>query len=465
MPQGRYPFYTGPSGKWVTAGPGVWVAGLFPGTLWQLYAATGDPEWRAAADARQAPLGRLARNRSTHDLGFIILNSFGHGYELTGNEAYRRTLLRAADSLASRFDATVGAIRSRGSPARRRHTVIIDNMVNLELLFWAAKNGGDPAWYADALLHARRTLRDHVRADGSTRQAVRYDWHTGRATGRPVLQALGRHSVWARGQAWGLYGFAMAYRESGDPALLGGARSTADWFIARLPRDRVPYWDFALAGRPHEPRDSSAAAIAASGLYQLAAVDPDAARASRYRGAADSILRSLSSSAYLARGADAQSILLHGTQNGRKGNVDTGLISGDYYFVEALLRQLSPPPAGSSATRIQVESGSAGVGRALRRGVPVRVWGSEPGRIRTALIPRHGTARAFGRHGRHLDVVGRAEAQLTHAGWTTVRVPISRRARRHLHGGGAATMLLSAVLEGGGGGGDATAVPVKLARG
>jgi hypothetical protein len=464
VPPGRYPFYTGPDGSWVNASPRVWVAGLFSGTLWQLYAATGDPFWRTAAEARQAPLGRIARDRSTHDLGFIILNSFGQGYALTRDEAYRSTLLRAADSLATRFDAAVGALRSTGSPIRRRRTVIIDNLVNLELLFWAATHGGDPAWYGAALLDARRTLRDHVRPDGSTRQAVRYDWHTGRIKGRPPLQALGKHTVWARGQAWGLYGFAMAYRESGDPALLAGARSTADWFISHLPPDRVPFWDFSVAGRPHQPRDSSAAAIAASGLHQLAALDPDSARAARYRNAADSILGSLSSSAYLARGTDSQSILLHGTQNGRGGNVDTGLIHGDYYFVEALLRHLSPPEPDSPTTRITALEGKAGVRKGLHRGVRVKVWGSEPGRIRAALIPRRKTARALGRHGRRLDVVGRGHAELAQRGWTTIRVPLSRRAKRHLRGRTRAKLLLSAVLEGSDGGSDATAASVKLSK-
>jgi hypothetical protein len=464
VPQGKYPYYTGRGGDWVTTGPRTWVAGLFPGALWQLYGATGDPYWRTQAEARQAPLGKRTRDRSTHDLGFIVFNSFGNGYRFTRSDADRRVLLRAADSLATRFDAAVGAIRSRRAPARRRRTVIIDNLVNLELLFWAAKHGGDPAWYGAALSSARRTLRDHVRPDGSTRQAVRYDWHTGRITGRPPLQALGKHSVWARGQAWGIYGLAMAYRESRDPALLGGARSAADWFISHIPPDRIPFWDFSVAERPHEPRDSSAAAIAASGLYQLAAVDPDGARAAGYRRAADSILAALSSASYLAEGRRTDSILLHGTQDGRKGNVDTGLIHGDYYFVEALLRHLSPPEPDSPTTRITALEGNAGVRKGLRRGVRVKVWGSEPGRIRVALIPRRKTARALGRHGRHLDVVGRGHAELAERGWTSIRVPFSRRARRHLRGRTRAKLLLSAVLEGSDGGGDATAASVKLSR-
>jgi hypothetical protein len=237
-----------------------------------MYEGTGDTHWREWAEAWTAGLADEKNDTSTHDVGFKIFSSFGHGYRLTGNAAYREVILQAARTLATRFNPTVGCIRSWD---RNRFPVIIDNMMNLELLFWASKNGGDSAWYDMAVSHALQTMKNHVREDGSTYHLVDYDPDTGAIINKFTVQGYDKESTWARGQAWGMYGFTMAYRETGDVRFLNTAQLIADYFIDNLPEDRVPYWDFEAPNIPHEEKDSSAAAIAASGLLELSTLVMD----------------------------------------------------------------------------------------------------------------------------------------------------------------------------------------------
>jgi unsaturated chondroitin disaccharide hydrolase len=333
---GSYPFLTRSSGDWSGKGPSWWTSGFYPGSLWLVYGHTRNPYWRAEAQRLQAGLESQKNNDSTHDVGFIVFNSFGNGYKATGDASYRKVVLRAAASLASRYSPKVGAIRSWGDSSSHNFTVIIDNMMNLELLFWASRHGGKRAWYRLAVKHAERTMRDHVRPDGSTYHVVDYNPDTGAVRRKRTAQGYRAGSTWSRGQAWALYGFAMTYRETGDARFLQTARKAADWFLDHLPPDKIPLWDFSAQGS--QPRDSSAAAIAASGLLELSTREPQRGRGRRYRSAARSIIRSLSSRAYLARGTPSQSILLHGTANKPSGESNSGLIFGDYYFVEALLR-------------------------------------------------------------------------------------------------------------------------------
>jgi unsaturated chondroitin disaccharide hydrolase len=335
---GQYPVRSDAAGTWVTSDASGWTSGFLAGALWLMVERTGEPVWRQRAEAWQAGLESQKDNTSTHDLGFMLYNSFGQGYRLTGDDAYRQILLTAAGSLASRYSPTVGAVRSWGGRNNPVFTVIVDNMMNLELLFWAADHGGDPAWRDMAVTHALTTARDHVRPDGSTYHVVDYSARTGAVTSRGTHQGFSATSTWSRGQAWAVYGFTMAYRETGDARFLDTARRTAAYFLAHLPEDHVPYWDFDLPSLVGEPRDSSAAAIAASGLLELARLEPDRRASGRYRDAATAMLTSLSSPAYLASGTTRGAILLHGTQNKPAGNFDTGLIFGDYYFLEALLR-------------------------------------------------------------------------------------------------------------------------------
>jgi unsaturated chondroitin disaccharide hydrolase len=329
-----YPSYTDATGAWRTTGAGAWTSGFLAGSLWLQHEWTGDQVWRIRAEEWQAGLEAQKANTTTHDVGFMVFVPFGNAHRLTGHEPYRQVALTAAGSLAGRYSAVVGATRSWNSS--RDFRVIVDNMVNLELLFWAARNGGSREWRDMALSHALRTRADHVRPDGSTYQIVNYDPRSGAVRSKATRQGLSRDSTWSRGQAWAVHGFATAYRETGDERLLETARRTADWFVEHLPADRVPYWDFDAA-RSGEPRDSSAAAIAASGLVELGRHDPDPARGRRYVGAARDILASLASG-YLARGPAVEAVLLHGTYNRPDGRADSGLVWGDYYLLEALLR-------------------------------------------------------------------------------------------------------------------------------
>jgi unsaturated chondroitin disaccharide hydrolase len=356
-----YPYYTNSLGAWKTTSASSWTSGFFPGSLWLEYQQTFDTAWRSRAESRQAGIESQKYNTSTHDLGFMVLNSFGNGYRLTGNDAYRQVVLQAARSLATRYSPAVGAIRSwNTSPSTFR--VIVDGMMNLELLFWAARNGGDPAWRDIAVRHALKTRENHVRSDGSTYHVVDYDPTTGAVQRRSTVQGYTAESTWSRGQAWALHGFTIAYRETGDPRFLETARRTADYFVSNLPADKVPYWDFQAPGIPNEPRDSSAAAIAASGLLELSRLETDATRRLSYLGEAKEMLTSLSSPAYLSRGTTNSAVLLHGTQNKPAGNSDTGLIWGDYYFMEGLLRyrliKPSTPPLPVSAVRASSSDGN-----------------------------------------------------------------------------------------------------------
>jgi unsaturated chondroitin disaccharide hydrolase len=230
-----------------------------------------------------------------------------------------------------------------------------------------------------AINHALRTMEQHVRPDGSSYHRVIYDTATGAVLNKGTVQGYSSESTWARGQAWGIYGFTMMYRETGDLRFLDTAQRMADWFIAHLPEDGVPYWDFSAPGIPDEPRDSSAAAIAASGLLELGQLGSDPMRNHGYLDAATRILTSLSTPAYLAEGTGNQGILLHGTSNRPAQRYDTALIYGDYYFLEALLR-LRWLPAGLPTQALTGVAASAGSPTLATDGDPATAWiGSDDG--------------------------------------------------------------------------------------
>jgi len=320
-----------------------WTQGFFPGLLWFMYEPGREPVWRDRADAWTRPLEVQKTNRETHDLGFKFMPSFGQAYRLTGDPYYRDILLTAADSLATRYHPKVGAIDCCDWNDPPWHVATVtDTLVDLELLFWAARNGGDPAWNDMALNHALRAARDMVRADGGTWHVVDYD-DSGRILSKETFQGYSDGSTWSRGQAWAIYGFTMAYRYTHDPRMLQAARKVTEYYLARLPRDSVPNWDF-NAPAHEQQKDSSAAAITASALQELSTYMKDKAVAWRYREAALAMLDSLASPAYLAQGTSNPGILLHGTAFYRTkikptgDDIDASLIYGDYYFVEALGR-------------------------------------------------------------------------------------------------------------------------------
>lgn len=317
-----------------------WTSGFFPGVLWLLYEGTGEVRWRDEA-ARFTALVEPAKTlRTTHDLGFMLNCSFGQGYRLTGSAAYRSVLLTGAATLALRHSDTVGCIRSWDF-GTWKYPVIIDNMMNLELMLWSSKAGGPARHEAIAISHADRTRANHFRADASSWHVVDYEPATGEVRGRQTHQGYSDGSAWARGQAWGLYGYTMMYRETRQPAYLEQANRIARLIARhpRLPADKVPYWDFDAPDIPSAPRDSSAAAIMASALIELSSFN-DGDSAAEQLGLAEQQLRSLMSSAYSAAGGgNGNFLLMHATGSlPGKSEIDVPLVYGDYYYLEALLR-------------------------------------------------------------------------------------------------------------------------------
>ena len=321
---------------------GSWTSGFYPGVLWYLYDATGDPAAADAAARWTALVEDMKDDSGTHDLGFIIYNSFGNGYRLTGDRHYREVVIDAANTLMTRYNPTVGAIRS-WDWGDWQFPAIVDNMMNLELLFAATRLTGDSSYYDVAVEHALTTLQHHYRDDYSSAHVVDYDTLTGEVLARQTHQGLSDESAWSRGQAWGLYGFVMTYRETGDDAFLDQARRIADFILSHpnMPEDWVPHWDFDAEAGPDTPRDASAAAITASALYELSRyVTGDERR--HYVDAADRMLGSLASAAYQAPAQTPGPFLLtHATGSvPGKFEIDVPIIYADYYYLEALLRRL-----------------------------------------------------------------------------------------------------------------------------
>ena len=218
------------------------------------------------------------------------------------------------------------------------HNTIIDNMMNLELLFWAAKNGGDKKLYNIAVKHATVTMKNHFRTDFSTYHVLLYDKKTGDMIKGITSQGYANSSMWARGQAWSIYGFTVAYRETGNEAFLQTAIKAADMYLKSLPKDKIPYWDFDDPAIPNAPRDASAAAIVASALLELSDLCKGKAISNNYKDDAIAILMELSSVRYLSKDTN-HAFLLHSTGNKPANkDVDVSIIYADYYFIEALLR-------------------------------------------------------------------------------------------------------------------------------
>lgn len=338
-----YPSITNSSGVWSTTSASSWTSGFYPGQLWQMYARTGEQVWRDRAEARTAGIEGQKNNDGTHDIGFMVYNTFGKGYQLTGNTDYRDVTLTAANTLATRYSPVVGAIQSWGNKTSGDYQVIIDNMMNLEMLFWAAAESGDTGLYDMAVTHALTTRDQHVRPDGSTYHVVLFDRATGGVLDKYTSQGYDDESTWTRGQAWGTYGFTMTYRYTQDPRFLATAVSLADYFLDNLPDDFVPPNDFDAPGSV--PKDTSAAAITASALLELMGyVDP--ADADRYFDAAEEILLSLAGAAYLTADTSWESLLQEGSV-GYNRTSHVGTSYGDYYFLEALTRYeaIIPEPA------------------------------------------------------------------------------------------------------------------------
>jgi uncharacterized protein YyaL (SSP411 family) len=320
-----------------------WCSGFYPGTLFYLYEATGKPELLEEAQRMLALLEKEQYNTETHDIGFMMYCSYGNAYRINPRPEYRDILIQSANSLITRFNPKVGCIKSHNRKPEE-FVVIIDNMMNLELLFWATQATGDSTYHHIAVSHANTTLKNHFRPDNSLYHALNYNPETGAINHYISGQGCSEHSVWARGQAWGLYGYTMTYRFTKDSKYLNQAIKIAEFQLnhPNMPEDLIPYWDYDAPGIPNTLRDASAAAINASGLLELSQYVPDEL-SKQYRNSAESILQTLSSSQYTASsGTNGGFILKHSAGNiPAMTEIDVPLTYADYYYVEALKRYQS----------------------------------------------------------------------------------------------------------------------------
>lgn len=315
-----------------------WTSGFYPGNLWLAYKLTSDDRFKARAAQWTAKIEQEKTNAGTHDMGFKINCSFGNGYELTDEEHYKKVMIESAKTLISRYNPEVGCTRSWDfNRDVWQFPVIIDNMMNLELLYKATELSGDSVFSRIATRHALTTMANHFRADNSSYHVVDYHPETGEVRSKVTHQGYANESSWARGQAWGLYGFTMAYRFTHDPRFLNQATKIYDYIFSRLSEDLIPPWDYDDPSQ-NKPKDVSAATITASALYELSGYTNEPIMIEQ----ANQILETLQSDQYLHNPNSANDIFLldHSTGNMPKSDeVDVPIVYADYYFLEALVRQ------------------------------------------------------------------------------------------------------------------------------
>ena len=318
-----------------------WTSGFFAGNLWMMFELTENEKWKTRALEFTLPLEKEKWDGGTHDLGFKMFGSFGKAYKNTGNEEYKNILIQSAKTLATRFNPIVGCIRSWDHNADKwDFPVIIDNMMNLELLMWAAKETGNENFREIAVKHAQTTIKNHFRANGSSYHVVDYNPETGEVQNKQTHQGYSDDSAWSRGQAWGLYGFTMMYRETGIKEFLIQADKIAGFILKQngIKEGRIPYWDFNAPNVPDEPYDSSAGAIITSALYELCSYSKNG---KEYKEVADRLFSTLSSPEFLATAGENQGFLLkHSTGHLPGGyEIDVPLVYADYYFLESIIKR------------------------------------------------------------------------------------------------------------------------------
>ncbi|MGV8829805.1 MAG: glycoside hydrolase family 88 protein [Breznakibacter sp.] len=341
---GRLPKSINKKGQLETCGSEWWVSGFFPGVLWYLYENNPSDtlkEWAVDYTLRVEDQKYTTDN---HDVGFMIYCSFGNAYRLTKDSNYKEVIKTASNSLITRFNPVVGCIRSwdyASWSSKWQFPVIIDNMMNLEMLLWSSKEFNDTTYRHVATAHANKTMENHFRDDFSCYHVVSYDTITGRVEKKNTAQGLSDGSAWARGQGWGLYGYTMMYRETGNAQYLQLATRIADFIVnhPNLPADKIPYWDFDDPNIPNAKRDASAGAIICSALIELSGY-VSKEKSDQYLEVAQTQIRVLSSYEYRARlGENANFILKHSVGHMPNGTeIDVPLTYADYYYVEALLR-------------------------------------------------------------------------------------------------------------------------------
>jgi rhamnogalacturonyl hydrolase YesR len=319
-----------------------WTSGFFPGNLWQIYSLTGDVRFKEKAILWNAFIEKEKFNNTTHDMGFKVYCSFGKGLKVQDNAKYKNIIVKSAQTLVTRFDTKIGAIRSWDHNKEFfDFPVIIDNMLNLELLFEASKISGDKTYKNIAIQHANTTLKNHFRKDNSCYHVIDYDTISGKVKNKLTHQGFNKESSWARGQSWAVYGFTMAYRYSKNKEYLKQAEATAKYYInyKTLPEDGIPYWDFNDTSIPNAPRDASSAAVMASALVELYSFTKN----ETYLDYSKKVINTLSSDKYLLNeSVKGPFILDHSTGNWpKKDEIDQPIVYADYYFLEAIIRKQS----------------------------------------------------------------------------------------------------------------------------
>ena len=340
-----YPRTTGKDGQLIATPKNDWTEGFYPGCLWYIYEHNREESWKQSAVKWTEALEPMKKLTSHHDIGFLIYCSFGNGYRLTGKEEYKDVIIEAANSLTTRFSEVTGCIKSWNYRKAWNgkdewfYPVIIDNMMNLELLYFASKVTGDTRYAKIATTHAETTAKNQLREDYSNYHVVDYDTLTGKVLHQATCQGFSDNSAWARGQAWAIYGYTMCYRYTHDQKYLDMAEKIYNFIFnnPNLPEDLVPYWDFDAPNIPNEPRDVSAAACTASALYELSTYIPG----KNYKETADKIMENLGSPAYRAEvGTNGNFILMHSVGSIPHGaEIDVPLNYADYYFLEGIMRK------------------------------------------------------------------------------------------------------------------------------
>ncbi len=343
VPDSLLPRTTHKDGKLDLVNAPDWTSGFYPGLLWYLYEFNQNETFKKEAIKYTNLLEGQKNNGSTHDLGFMLYCSYGNGFRITKDSTYKNILLTGAKTLSGRFNDKIGCIKSWNWNPTWQFPVIVDNMMNLEYLFWASKIAGDSIFHKQAISHADVTLKNHFRKDNSSVHMIDYDTITGKVIEKITVQGFSNESSWSRGQAWGLYGYTVMYRETKDQKYLEQANKIATLIFTQknMPDDLIPYWDYNTTDIPNTPRDASAAAITASALIELSQfVAQETSK--DYLSKVEVILESLAGSTYTAKlGENNNFILKHSTGFLPKNKeIDVPLIYADYYYIEALNRYL-----------------------------------------------------------------------------------------------------------------------------
>ncbi len=327
------------NGEFITSNTSWWCSGFYPGTLWYLYENSKNEELKEIAHKRTMSLENEQFNTGTHDLGFMLYCSFGNGLRITENKEYEDILLQGAESLISRFNENTGCIQSWDND-NWQYPVIIDNMMNLEFLFWAYRQTENEELLAKIISHIENTIKDHYREDFSSYHLVSYDTINGDVIKKQTVQGYADESAWARGNAWGLYGFVTVYRDTKDERYLEHAINIAKFLVnhPNLPEDKIPYWDFNAPNIPDAKRDASAGAIIASALLELSDY-AETDLSEELFNTAKTMIYSLATNYRAEAGENGNFILKHSVGNLNKDSeVDVPLTYADYYFVESLIR-------------------------------------------------------------------------------------------------------------------------------